>query len=128
MDSDVALATINDIGMPLSLIVALSIILPYYYSIYRREKVLVSPASQQHNFARKEVSIIIGAEHVELVEMIEELLGYSIVVIPWIDDESFVPDMTRNECLKIATRVAETPGRRVTLIARNNGLDMYSHT
>ena len=60
--------------------------------------------------------------------MIEELLGYSIVVIPWIDDESFVPDMTRNECREIAIRVAETPGRRVTLIASHNGLDMYSHT
>jgi len=128
LDSDVTLSTINDIGMPLSLILALSIILPYYYSIYRREKVLVSPVSRQHNFARKEVSIIIGAEHVGLVEMIEELLGYSIVVIPWIDDESFVPDMTRNECREIAIRVAETPGRRVTLIASHNGLDMYSHT
>ena len=75
LDSDVTLSTINDIGMPLSLILALSIILPYYYSIYRREKVLVSPVSRQHNFARKEVSIIIGAEHVGLVEMIEELLA-----------------------------------------------------
>ena len=120
--------TLRDIRVPIEIIVAAAIFLPYYVMVYRQDRQAepeaVEPVTRRR---RKEVSMLVSEDGNELVRNLEAALGYRVTPLRWADAGVSQPALSEADCLELARRIDDAAGQRVLLIPSETEVRVLSY-
>ena len=120
------LGTLQDVRVPLSIIVAAIFFLVYYWGVYRQDRER-RPEREQAPAMIKDVTILIGAGGDSLVSRLESALGYNVRTMRWVDQDAVLPELSDDDCREVARRVDAASGSRVLVIPDDQSLRVLSY-
>jgi hypothetical protein len=126
LDVGLDLDTIRDIRPAIGVALTAAFILPYQWSVYRSDR-LAEPDEERETRTRKQVSVLAQDGSQEFVRAIEDVLGYSIEVLRWVDAEAVMPTLTQETLLDLADRVTDTTGASVLVVPDGAGVRVLSY-
>ncbi len=120
------LGTLQDVGAPLSIIVAAVFFLVYYWGVYRQDRAQ-GPEEEHAPPIIKDVTILMGAGGEGLVSRLENALGYNVRTMRWADQDAVLPDLSDDDCREVARRVGAASGSRVLVIPEAAAMRVLSY-
>ena len=121
-------STLRDIRVPIDIIVAAAIFLPYYFMVYRQDRQAepetLEPVARRR---RKEVSILVSEDGNELVRNLEAALGYRITALRWADPDIRLPALSEVDYEELARRIDDAAGQRVLLVPNESEVRVLSY-
>lgn len=114
--------TVDDLTIPIAIIVTAIIFVPYYWNVYRQDRDAVPPEARERlaRPVRKEVTVLVAAGD-DVVARLQAALGYRVNVARWADADAATMSLSDDDCRQVASRVAAAPGRRVMVIPEGAG-------
>ena len=120
------LGTLQDVTVPLSVIVAAVFFLVYYWGVYRQDRGQ-GPEKEHTPLIVKDVTLLIGAGGESLVTRLEQALGYNVRIMRWTDNDAMLPNLSDEDCRDVARRVGAASGSRVLVIPEGQSLRVLSY-
>ncbi|MCH9009761.1 MAG: hypothetical protein IIC21_03950 [Chloroflexi bacterium] len=120
------LGPLQDVRVPLSIIVAAVFFLVYYWGVYRQDRAQ-GPEREQAPPTIKDVTMLIGPGGESLVNSLENALGYSVRTMHWTDQDAILPSLSDDDCREVARKVSAASGSRVLVIPESQSLRVLSY-
>lgn len=127
LDASVALSTLREAIIPISVIVAAAVFLPYYWGVYKQDRD-ASPEVRVERPTRKDVTVLTGQGAGGFVTDLETALGHRVTTLRWADADASQPQLSEAECQQLAARINEATGPRVILIPQGEGVRVLSYS
>lgn len=126
LEGRLSTGTIDELTVPIAIIVTAIIFVPYYWNVYRQDRD-AGPQNAKARPVRKDVTVLTATGGDELVVRLEAALGYRVTTARWADADSAPTSLSDDECRQVASRVDAAPGRRVMVIPDRAGLRVVSY-
>ena len=120
--------TLRDARPAIDIIAAIAIFLPYYWMVYRQDRLAepeaIAPAERR---IRKEVAVLVQEGGEAFVPNLETALGYRVTILRWVDPDAIWPELSEAACEELARRVTDANGERVLLVPDGAAVRVLSY-
>ena len=128
LSEDTLVSAIRSSRIPLSVLAASSLIVPYHWLNLRNERASLMESPEQHKDGPiKNVTVFTPTNSEFFVAALEENLGYKISSVEWVDPGSESVALKEDLTQEIAERVQASNGEFVVIIPEPGGVRIYSH-
>ena len=121
--------TLHDARASIDVIVAVAIFLPYYWLVYRNDRMAELDAVSDERKGRppKAIAVLVREGGDSFVRHLETTLGYEVGVLRWVDSDATLPELTSEESDSLAERIADATGQSVLLVPNGTGVRVLSY-
>ena len=128
LGGDLGYETVRSIRIPVSILVAFAVIVPYHWLIQRTERQQVETFSTTKTIRpRKKVTILAPPNSSFFIAQLEDDLGYPVTSVTWADSGAFDLELDIENTGSVTDAIAGSNGDNVIIIPEPGGLRVYSH-
>ncbi len=126
LEGDLDSGTIDNLTVPIAIIVTAIIFVPYYWNVYNQDR-QTAPGTEETPVVRKDVTVLVAPGGDDMVMRLQSKLGYRVKSARWNDADATVASLSDEECNRLASQVASASGRRVMIIPGSSGVKVVSY-
>ena len=128
LSEDSIMSAIRSSRVPLSVIAATSVIVPYHWLNLRKERENLATLPEEDRYNQvKNVTVFTPANSEFFVAALEENLGYRVTYVEWADPGSENLVLEEDSTEEIAERIQTSNGEFVVVLPEPGGVRIYSH-
>ena len=122
----VSRGTLRDIRPVLDIIAAAVFFLPYYWMVYRRDR-MAEPETPSLRLRRKDVTVLVSEGGDDFVRNLEAALGYRVNTLQWADPGAAAPELAEEQHQELARHIGDVTAPSVLLIPDGAGVRVLSY-
>ena len=128
LSADTILSATNSSRIPLSILCAAFVIVPYHWLNLRKEKSTLTESSEENVYHQiKNVTVFTPINSEFFIAALEENLGYRVSSVEWADPGSENVLLKEDSTEEIAERIQSSKGEFVVVLPEPGGVRIYSH-
>jgi len=126
--ADFGYETVRSIRIPVSMLLAFAVIVPYHWLLQRTERQQIETDSTTETIRpRKSVTILAPPNSSFFIAQLEDDLGYPVTSVNWADSGAIDLELDIENTVSAADAISGSNGDNVIIIPEPGGLRVYSY-
>ena len=126
--ADFGYETVRSIRIPVSILLAFAVIVPYHWLLQRTERQQIETDSSTETIRpQKSVTILAPPNSSFFIAQLEDDLGYPVTSVNWADSGAIDLELDTENTVSAADAISGSNGDNVIIIPEPGGLRVYSY-